>query len=293
MDYDIALKEMLRLCSREILQRWLGIPVSESAIIEDLPQETASLRRSDFPLHVITDEEQDLLILIEIQTRWHSSLPHRMLEYRSRHKLKLGFENIPTRSVLILLERSGQATDYYEDEQVHFQYDLIRVYEMDAGEIVQQGVACMAPLVPVMRGGEKWFRQADELIYKSDFPLDAKADMYTAMAIISGLTSRALLQQLLQRRQEIMIESAFFEVLKEEIEKEVREEAWEAGVRSGLLDSIAWALELKFGAEGLKLWPEIRQIEDIETLRAIQNAIRAGNTPDDVRAVYQGLSFIK
>ncbi len=303
MDYDIALKEMLRLCSREILQRWLHISVSESALIEDLPQETTSVRRSDFPLRVVTEDGREMLVLIEIQTRWEPTLPPRMLEYRYRHKLKFGNLDIPIHSVAIVLKRSKDAVDYYEDNQVRFHYHLIRVYEMDAAEIVREGVTCMAPLVPVMRNGEKWFRQADELIHNSALSPQTKADMYTTMGIIAGLTSKRLLQQLLQRRHEIMIESAFFEVLREEIEKEVKEEAWqqawqeawrqawqegkEEGLRAGYLDAIAFGLEMRFGAEGLKLLPEIEAIDDINTLRAVRDALRRVKSPEELRIIYR------
>ncbi|NOX63146.1 MAG: hypothetical protein GXP42_14565 [Chloroflexi bacterium] len=291
MDYDIAIKEMLRLCSREILRRWLNIPVSESALIEDLPQETTSLRRSDFPLHVITEDGREMLVLIEIQTRWDPDLPPRMLEYRYRHKLRFGNRNAPIFSAAIVLTPSPGVTDYYQDEQVRFHYHLIPVYEMNAAEVVQDGITCMAPFVPVMRDGEKWFRQADELIEKSDLSNMTKADMYTAMGIISGLTSRRLLQQLLQRRHEIMIESAFFEVLREEIEKEVKEEAWQQGLqqglRSGYLDAIALGLDLRFGAEGLKLLPEIEAIADVSTLRAIREALHSVESPEELRTIYQ------
>ena len=125
MDYDIAIKEMLRLCSREILRRWLDIPVTDSTLIENLPQETTSLRRSDFPLHIITEDGREMLVLIEIQTWWDPDLPPRMLEYRYRHKLSFGKRNIPVRSVAIVLKPSPGVTDYYEDEQVRFRYHLI------------------------------------------------------------------------------------------------------------------------------------------------------------------------
>jgi hypothetical protein len=58
------------------------------------------------------------------------------------------------------------------------------------------------------------------------------------------------------------------------------------GRREGLISGIELALDLKFGAAGLALMPEIRTIADVATLQAIQNAIRTAVTPEDVRAVY-------
>jgi hypothetical protein len=58
------------------------------------------------------------------------------------------------------------------------------------------------------------------------------------------------------------------------------------GRREGLISGIELALDLKFGAAGLALMPEIRAIDDVATLQAAQNAIRPAATAEDVRAVY-------
>jgi hypothetical protein len=53
-----------------------------------------------------------------------------------------------------------------------------------------------------------------------------------------------------------------------------------------LLRGIEVSLAVKFGAEGLKLLPEIRQIEDHEVLEAVLDAIITAATPDDLRRVW-------
>jgi hypothetical protein len=50
--------------------------------------------------------------------------------------------------------------------------------------------------------------------------------------------------------------------------------------------SIELALDLKFGAEGLQLMPEIRQIDDVEMLWAIRDAIKPAASPEVVRLVW-------
>jgi hypothetical protein len=59
-----------------------------------------------------------------------------------------------------------------------------------------------------------------------------------------------------------------------------------AAIRKGLLAGIEVSLELKFGAEGLKLLPEIRQLEDHEVLQAVLEAIKTATTPDELRRVW-------
>ena len=68
--------------------------------------------------------------------------------------------------------------------------------------------------------------------------------------------------------------------------QEGRQEGRLEGIREGLLDGIELGLELKFGDEGLRLLPEIRAIEDLEMLRAIQKALKTASTPAALRRLY-------
>lgn len=58
------------------------------------------------------------------------------------------------------------------------------------------------------------------------------------------------------------------------------------GLRRGLLDGIELALELRFGLEGLRLLPEITQIEDVGVLKAVHEAIRSVTRPEELRQFY-------
>ncbi len=58
-------------------------------------------------------------------------------------------------------------------------------------------------------------------------------------------------------------------------------------MRQVLLESLELALELKFGGEGLRIFPEISQIQEVEQLRAIQARLRTVNTLSELRQVYQ------
>ncbi|HEV3255256.1 MAG TPA: hypothetical protein VG013_00115 [Gemmataceae bacterium] len=58
------------------------------------------------------------------------------------------------------------------------------------------------------------------------------------------------------------------------------------GLKKGLLQGIEVSLEVKFGAEGLRLLPEIRQLYDHEVLQAVLEAIKTAATPEDLRRVW-------
>ncbi len=306
MHYDIALKELLRHCSRAILEHLVGLPVQESELLQ-VPQETTSVRRSDFPLRVVTTDGKELLVLVELQARWERHLPLRLLEYRARHMLR---EDLDALTVVLLLRPGGRVQEVYQDREVRYQYRVVRVYEADAREVVERGPVCLLPLVPLMRGGTELADEADRRIYESDLDRTARADMLTVMAILGGLVSEELPQKLLMRRRDIMIESAAYELIKEEgrieglreglekgraeglregLEKGLRE-GLEKGRREGLLEGILLGLELKFGAEGLRVFTKVRGIEDVGVLEVLHHALRDVNSVEEFEHLVRQLA---
>ncbi len=64
-----------------------------------------------------------------------------------------------------------------------------------------------------------------------------------------------------------------------------RKEGWEEGRKEGLLDAISIALEIKFGDEGLALFPQIEKITSIEKLNGIKSALRSADTLDQIKVL--------
>ncbi len=62
--------------------------------------------------------------------------------------------------------------------------------------------------------------------------------------------------------------------------------ATEKGLETGLLECIEVALDVKFGAEGLELMPELREIRDYVLLRKVVAKIKTATSPDDLRRVW-------
>jgi hypothetical protein len=54
----------------------------------------------------------------------------------------------------------------------------------------------------------------------------------------------------------------------------------------GLLEGIEFGLKLKFGEAGLRLLPEIKELEDVEKLRAVLRAMETAASPEELRRVW-------
>jgi len=74
--------------------------------------------------------------------------------------------------------------------------------------------------------------------------------------------------------------------IEQGIEKGI-EQGIEKGIIQGLIAGIKLGLRLKFGDEGLKLLPEISEINDVDLIKAIYNEIETAKTLDDLRRVYK------
>jgi len=62
-----------------------------------------------------------------------------------------------------------------------------------------------------------------------------------------------------------------------------RQEGRLEGTRDGLLAGMGPALETMFGPDGVALMSELRDIEDVNVLRRVADAIRTARTVEDLR----------
>jgi len=90
------------------------------------------------------------------------------------------------------------------------------------------------PFVPLMQNGKSHIRQAEDGIYNSDMNRKDKADMMTSMAILSGLVSREIPQEIFSRRRDLMIESVAYDILREDALREGLREGLQEGRQKGL-----------------------------------------------------------
>ncbi|MBF0550532.1 MAG: hypothetical protein HQK60_08350 [Deltaproteobacteria bacterium] len=286
MHYDISSKLLIEMSQKEILRRLVGLPVLDSELLEELPQETASLMRSDFPIMWTNEAGQRQLVLLEVQTRWEKTVPRRLLAYRTRYQLKYDLDAI---SCVLLLRPSKAAIDHYQDQEIDYRFRLIRVNELDAQEIIEQGVLSLMPFVPLMRSGKKLAYRAGEFIYESSLSKNDKTVMLTSMAILAAMVSTKLAQEFFSRRKDFMIESQAFKMFakdafkrgltqgmekgKEEGIKEGIREGEEKGKREGMIsasrDNLLEILKERFEKLPRKMLQSLNRVKDPDLIKSL------------------------
>jgi hypothetical protein len=269
MKYDAASKVILDISKEAILRRFLNFG-SDIIYTEKLPEETVSLKRSDFPLRVILKDGRNIIVLIEIQTIFDQDFVIRLLDYTARFMLNYHQDVIP---FAISLVKSPLATGTYENEYINFRYHVVRLWEEQSKDFLDE--ILLYPFLPLMNGGEDIIEEIEKRIYESsDLKMIDKADLLTAMAIFAGLKSKDLAVRLIERRRDIMIQSAAYEIIKEEGLKE--------GLKEGIYQTIAMGLEIKFGTKGLALIERIRKLESLDKLEIIKEAIKITDKLDEI-----------
>lgn len=83
----------------------------------------------------------------------------------------------------------------------------------------------------------------------------------------------------------VLHESPWYQEILREGEKRGEKRGEERGEERGLKNGIELALEIKFGTSGLELMPIISQINDLQQLKAIHQAIKTSNTVEELRQV--------
>lgn len=267
---DIAAKVVLGHCREAALDFFLGLDVQEASLL-DLPQETATLRRTDYPFQVLDSQGRSRIVLLEFQVEWRANLPLRLLEYDCRHHLQHGLP------VILLLRGGARAPSEYRTERIHYRYELVRLGLLDAAALLATRNPCLMPFIPLMRGGLEVFDQAETVIYFSDVDRETKGDLLTGMAVFSGLISRDLPKLLLERRKDIMIESAAYELIRNE------------GIQQGMImeaqEMLMDAVTERYGFCPTNLEEMLKGVQSRQLLRNLQRQVLRLESLDEFKAV--------
>jgi predicted transposase YdaD len=91
----------------------------------------------------------------------------------------------------------------------------------------------------------------------------------------SFMLDKALVQNIMRLDMAILQESPWYQQILSEGEQQ--------GEKRGILAAIELGLELKFGTDALELMESVFEVQDLEKLKVIKNAIKSINTLDELR----------
>ncbi len=184
--YDSLFKEVL-LSSPKDLARFIGI---KCETVVELNSDVASSGRSVDML--IAVKKPNCLVQIEMQTTYDRHMPKRLLEYRVLCGLKR--KSLPTmRSVLLLMcpKADGAAlTGVFEQEDLRFSYEIIRLWEMDVSQLFDMSVYLM-PLAPLCAADVKaipgLLSRMDDRLRKVNISAADQREIWSKTNVLMGL----------------------------------------------------------------------------------------------------------
>ncbi|MBD1906727.1 hypothetical protein NDI37_14920 [Funiculus sociatus GB2-A5] len=235
-------------------------------------------RESDVLVKANSREHRDFLVLNEIQLNYQVRMPKRMRAYAALAEEKY---NLPVYPVLINIRQPSETVVVarYDSEFMGLRsrqdYRVINRWEVDAELAFQPSLRSLLPFVPMLRGGseESVVRRAVQRL-RDDEQLK---ELEPLLAFFAGFVLETrLVQQIMRWDIAVLRESPWYQ--------EIIREGQQLGMQQGMLSGIELALELKFGNEGLQLMPEISNIQDVERLKAIAQAIKTVNSLDELRS---------
>lgn len=234
-------------------------------------------RESDVVVKAYHPQIGDFLVLNELQLRYNTRLPRRMRAYAALAEERY---NLPVYPVLINIlppPETMEIVSNYESQVLGLQarqdYRVINLWEVDAQIVFQEPLPSLLPFVPVLKGGDEVavVQQAVQAL-RADEQLNELEPLLAFFA--SFVLSSPLVQQIMRWDMAVLRESPWYQQILNE------------GRREELLSGIELGLELKFGAEGLQLMPEISQITDLDVLRTIREGLRTMNSLEEIRQIY-------
>jgi len=274
--YDVATKVLMDKAAGPMLETFLGIHATDTELIDELPQESVSLKRSDYILRVIDAEGHARIVLWEFLSQWKRNAILNLCDYTVRACMKYA---LPMQPVVLLLASSPQAAEHLEESWLSFRFTLIKLYELPAADFISHADIHLLPFVPVMKDGESLLWEAENRIYTSSLPTEEKADLLAALTIFAGFKGKDLVRQLVERRRDLMIQSYAYDIIKQE----GIQEGIQLGVQQERLHSkrkaICDVLEARFGLVSDNV---LDMINHIETIRALEKLLIKSAVVEDL-----------
>jgi len=215
------------------------------------------------------------IVHIEVQGYREVAFPARMLRYRAdiwEHSLANGQGTPPIhQAAVFFLSEHDQQLQRMEDDEIHYQYRVVRLWEISREAILSQGLTGLYPLLPLMRDmagdtPDAVMKQALDGIGAAAMLTDAALtqDLIAILGIIGGEKyGPAVVRRYIGR--EMLMQS---EVYKEWIADDIRE-AEARGAAQAMRENILDILTDRFTVVRQPLRDKINTVADVGVLKAL------------------------
>lgn len=246
-EYDIILKYLSDRFPEDFVKLVLyGFQGRVYKVDKELP---VAKREVDF-LAEVEKEETRFLLHIEFQSSYDPRMPERMHSYMARIVEKY---QMPVYPVVVYLNEEDTPKEVMTSYEIflggrrilRFNFHVIRIWEIDPGEIIKGELFGLMPLVPLMKHkGEGIIKECiTKVETMQDSPL--KADIYASMSVLSGLKySREFIKGLI--KEEIMRQSVIYQDIFQEGKIEGMVEGITKGKVEGKVEDILSILSTRF-----------------------------------------------
>jgi len=237
--YDQTLKRLLTQAHDAVLR--LIAPTMHWRA-ERSPELPASNRQADLVWEVEGSDGRRGLLHIELQVKVEANIRERLLEYSVRLMRR---DHLPVHSVVVFLRKARRTpaspliVDWNGQEVLRYSFDVVRLWEIPARQVLEMEDSTLWPLPSLMAGvTHTTIVDVAARIAAEPRPVHERGDLTGALAVLAGLRfSRAAVVEMIRSTpmiSDILRESNILDVLREVFGDEIKEEIARTGRQAGI-----------------------------------------------------------
>ena len=241
------------------------------------------LRRSD-ELFRVRGQQGPFVLVLEVQLHIDSRMPRRMRAYAALAEEKYDLPVYPV--VFYLLPPGAGVTlpGFYHSQfmglTAHQDFRVVPVWEMEARQVLEEGIVALAPFVPLMKGADGGtIRDGVRLLREREVGEEAEV----ALALFASFVMEAeQIRQIVRWDMAVLRESPWYNQILEEGLQQGLQQGHQQGLQQGLQqgqmesrrtqrENILQVLRARFGLSGQREDPLADQLETIDDLDALRD----------------------
>ncbi len=266
---DLSSKQIINIYG----QAWAEWVLQQEQIeVEaELSSEFQFIARITDSLLQVNSQTRQFLVLTELQFRYDEEMPDRMMAYAAlaRQKYK---QNVYVTVVYFMPPPKDKhiVEAYHRDfmgQQAHQDFQVIKLWELEANQVLAFDNPALLPFVPLMHGGntETMVRKCAERIRQEPEATELEA----ILAVFAGyVLDVELIKQILRWEMQIVQESPIIQELQQEWMEKGREEGREEGERKATLEGLQQTLTIRFDVVLEKFDESFEQL-DLKALKQL------------------------